>query len=141
MNDNAGLSVLGNTNAGLRPNQIANPNQGYGVRLHAGKNPNQSNTPWFYTGAFTAQDPSSNVPGTAKRGTINGPGFQRADLGIFRNFRLYDRLVFQFRGEAFNVANHTNIQTIGSTATSSTFGEITGYRDARILQLAARINF
>ncbi len=141
VNDNAGLSVLGNTNAGLRPNQIANPNQGYGIRLHAGKNPNQSSTPWFYTGAFTAQNPSSNVPGTAKRGTINGPGFQRADLGIFRNFRLYDRLVFQFRGEAFNVANHTNIQTIGTSATSSTFGEITGYRDARILQLAARVNF
>ena len=141
VNDNVGLSVLGNTNAGLRPNQIADPNNGYGVHLHASKKPDQSATPWFYTGAFTAQNPNSNIPGTAKRGSINGPGFQRADLGIFRNFRIYDRLTFQFRGEAFNVANHTNVQTIGTSATSSTFGQITGYRDARILQIAGRFNF
>ena len=141
VNDNAGLAVLGSTNAGLRPNQIANPNNGYGIRLHASKNPNQSATPWFYTGAFTAQDPTSNVPGTAKRGTINGPGFQRADLGIFRTFRIYERLAFQLRGEAFNVANHTNVQTIGVSSTSSTFGQITAYRDARIFQVAGRFNF
>lgn len=141
VNDNAGLSVLGNTNAGLRPNQIADPNNGYGIRLHASKNPNQSSTPWFYTGAFTAQNPASNVPGTAKRGTINGPGFQRADLGVFRTFRIYDRLNFQFRAEAFNVANHTNVQSIGTSATSGTFGQITGYRDARILQFAGRFDF
>ncbi|MDE1163432.1 MAG: TonB-dependent receptor [Acidobacteriaceae bacterium] len=141
VNDNAGLGILGNTNAGLRPNQIANPNQGYGIQLHSSKNYLQSATPWFYTGAFAAQDPASNVPGTAKRGTINGPGFQRADLGIFRNFRIVNRLNFQLRGEAFNVANHVNVQSIGTTATSSTFGQVTGYRDARILQIAGRFDF
>ncbi|WP_263371743.1 carboxypeptidase regulatory-like domain-containing protein [Granulicella cerasi] len=141
VNDNAGLSLLGNTNAGLRPNQIADPNQGYGVNLHASKKYGQSSTPWFYTGAFTATDPASNVPGTARRGTINGPGFQRADLGIFRVYRIVDGLKFQLRGEAFNVANHTNIQSIGVTSTSSTFGQVTGYRDARILQVAGRFDF
>lgn len=141
VNDNAGLSVLGNTNAGLRLNQIANPNSGYGVRLKASKKYEQASTPFFYTGAFQAQDPASNVPGTAKRGTINGPGFQRADLGVFRNFRIYENLRFQFRAEAFNVANHTNVQSLGTTATSTTFGEVTGYRDARILQFAGRFDF
>jgi outer membrane receptor protein involved in Fe transport len=139
--DNAGLSVLGNTNAGLRPNQIGNPNQGYGVPLKRSRAYESASALWFYPGAFAAPSPTSIVPGTAKRGTINGPGFSRLDLGVFRNFRIVERLNFQFRAEAFNAANHTNVQSIGTTATSGTFGEITGYRDARILQFAGKFTF
>jgi len=136
--DNAGLSVLGNTNAGLRPNQLGNPNNGYGVKIH-----NRGyNKLWFYTGAFAATDPSSSVPGTARRGTIEGPGFNRLDVGIHRNFRIYDRLNFQLRAEAFNAVNHTNVNTVGTAISSSTtFGEVTGYRDARIVQFAGRFEF
>ncbi len=141
LTDNAGLSVLGNTNAGLRPSQIGNPNiGGPGVKIH-NKNYSSSAAPWFYTGAFASPAPTSPIPGTAKRGTIQGPGFNRLDLGIYRNFRIYERLNFQFRAEAFNAANHTNPQTIGSTATSSTFGQVTGYRDARIMQFAGKFTF
>jgi Carboxypeptidase regulatory-like domain/TonB-dependent Receptor Plug Domain len=139
--DNAGLSVLGNTNAGLRPNQIGDPNNGYGVNLKRSKAYESASALWFYPGAFAAPSPTSIIPGTAKRGTIEGPGFQRLDLGVFRNFRIYERLNFQFRAEAFNAPNHTNVQSIGTTATSGTFGEITGYRDARILQFAGKFTF
>jgi hypothetical protein len=136
--DNAGLSVLGNTNAGLRPNMIGNPNAGYGTQIH-NKGYNQL---WFYSGAFAAASPTSNVPGTEKRGVIQGPGFNRADLGIFRNFRIFERLAFQFRAEAFNAANHTNVQSIStSIGSATTFGEVTGYRDARILQFAGKFTF
>jgi hypothetical protein len=136
--DNAGLSVLGNTNAGLRPNQIGDPNHGHGVKIH-NKGENQL---WFYTGAFAAPDPNSTVPGTARRGTINGPGFNRLDLGVFRNFRIFERLNFQFRAEAFNAPNHTNVNTVtSSVGSSTTFGEVTGYRDARILQFAGKFTF
>lgn len=138
--DNAGLSVLGNTNAGLRPNQIGDPNSGYGVKIH-NKSYESSSSPWFYTGAFAAPSPTSIIPGTAKRGTIEGPGFQRLDLGVFRNFRLYSRVNFQFRAEAFNAPNHTNVNSVGTSATSSTFGEVTGYRDARIVQFAGKFTF
>jgi hypothetical protein len=136
--DNAGLSVLGNTNAGLRPNQLGNPNLGYNTKIH-NKGYNQL---WFYTGAFAAPSPSSTVPGTATRGTINGPGFNRLDLGVHRNFRIYDRLNFQFRAEAFNAANHTNVNVVTtSIGSSTTFGEVTGYRDARIMQFAGKFTF
>ena len=136
--DNAGISVLGNTNAGLRPNQIGDPNSGYGTKIH-----NKGyNSLWFYTGAFAATSPSSPVPGTAKRGTIQGPGFNRLDIGIYRNFRIWERLNFQFRAEAFNAANHTNVQSVGTAISSSTvFGEVTGYRDARIMQFAGKFTF
>ena len=138
--DNAGLSVLGNTNAGLRPNQIGDPNTGNGVKIH-NKNYASSSSPWFYTGAFAAPSPTSIVPGTARRGTIQGPGFSRLDLGVFRNFRIYQRLNFQFRAEAFNAPNHTNVNSVGTSATASSFGEVTGYRDARILQFAGKFSF
>lgn len=136
--DNAGLSVLGNTNAGLRPNMIGNPNSGYGTKIH-NKGYNQL---WFYTGAFAAPSPSSSIPGTEKRGVIEGPGFNRLDLGVFRNFRIVGRLNFQFRAEAFNAANHTNVQSVTTAiGSSTTFGEVTGYRDARILQFAGKFTF
>lgn len=46
------------------------------------------------------------------------------------------------RGEGFNVLNHTNFQTVGTTATTtSTFGTVTAARDNRILQVAAKLLF
>lgn len=138
--DNAGLSVLGNTNAGLRPNQIGDPNTGHNVKIH-NKNYESSAHPWFYTGAFAAPGPSSPIPGTARRGTINGPGFGRLDLGVYRNFRIWERVNFQFRVEALNATNHTNVQGVSTSATSGLFGQVLSYRDARIMQFAGKFTF
>jgi hypothetical protein len=140
-NDNAGLALLGNTNGGIRPNQITDPNNGNGQALRAGHKYLNASSLYVNTGAFVNTDPLSDTPGTAKRGTLNGPGFIRADVGIFRNFRIHENLFFQLRGEAFNVANHPNVATFGTSATSSTFGEVTAYRDPRILQVAGRFSF
>jgi hypothetical protein len=134
-NDAAGLGILGNTNASIRPNMIADPNQGYGQSIHNYKQ-------WFYKGAFATPLPGSGQVGNEKRGVVNGPGFNRIDVGLFRNFRIYDNLKFQFRAEAFNVLNHTNLGVPGATATtSSTYGVITSARDNRILQVAGKISF
>ncbi len=137
--DNAGLGSLGATSAGLRLNQLGNPNNGYGTKIH-----NKGyNALWFYTGAFAAAPPTqTNLAPTAKRGTIEGPGFNRLDLGLHRNFRIFDRLVLQLRMEAFNALNHTNVQSVATAANSgTTLGEVTGYRDARIVQFAGRFDF
>ena len=135
VNDSAGLGINGNTNAGFRPDQIGNPNQGQGGRtIH-------TRTEWFFRGAFDTPLPSEVRPGNSKRGNIVGPGYNRLDVGIFRNFRIYENLVFQLRGEAFNVANHTNWQGVGTTATATTFGQVTSTRDPRILQVAGKITF
>lgn len=137
--DNAGISVLGNTNAGLRPDQIGDPNHGQpGVKIH-----NKGyHSLWFYTGAFANPNPSINTsaPGNEHRGPIQGPGFGKVDLGVFRNFRIVERLNFQFRAEAFNATNHTNVQTV-TTSEGTYFGEVTGYRDARIMQFAGKFTF
>ncbi|MGA7343274.1 MAG: carboxypeptidase regulatory-like domain-containing protein [Terracidiphilus sp.] len=136
--DNAGISVLGNTNAGLRPDQIGNPNAGNNVKIH-----NKGyHALWFYTGAFASPNPSTNtsMPGSERRGTIQGPGFGKVDFGVYRNFRIWERVNFQFRAEAFNATNHTNVQGV-TTSEGTLFGEVTSYRDARIMQFAGKITF
>ena len=137
--DNAGLGLFGNTSAGLRLNQIGDPNNGNGVKIH-----NKGyNSLWFYTGAYAAAPPSqTSLAPTAHRGTIQGPGFNVLNLAVHRNFRIYERLNLQLRMEAFNALNHTNVQTVTtSSAGGGTFGEVTGYRDARVVQFAGRIDF
>jgi hypothetical protein len=134
-NDAAGLGILGASAASLRPNQVLNPNSSYGqtqlhTRLH-----------WFNQTAFVAPAPSSFQVGNEKRGVVNGPGFNRVDVGLFRNFKLAEGLVFQLRGEGFNVLNHTNWGSVGTTATLSSFGTITATRDPRVLQVAGKISF
>jgi len=134
-NDSAGLGILGASAAGLRPNMVLNPSDGYGQttlrkRLH-----------WFNQTAFMAPSPSSFQVGNEKRGVVDGPGFNRLDVGVFRTFKLYRNSTFTLRGEGFNIMNHTNWGNPTTTATSSTFGQPTATRDPRILQVAGKINF
>jgi hypothetical protein len=134
--DAAGIGVLGNTNAGLRPNQIGNPNNGYGTKIH-------NRYQWFYEGAFATPVASNTggMVGNEKRGVVSAPGFDRVDLGLFRNIKIHEGMDVQIRGEAFNVLNHTNLGSPNASASSSTFGQITGARDNRIMQIAGKFTF
>jgi hypothetical protein len=137
--DAAGLGILGTSAASLRPNQVLNPNSGYGlVKVHARQF-------WFNPTAFVAPPASSYQVGNERRNVINGPGFNRLDVGLFRNFRLFRESVFQLRGEGFNILNHTNWASVNTTATSSTtgasFGQVTAARDPRILQVGGKLSF
>lgn len=134
-NDSAGLGIIGPSQASLRPNQVLNPSDGYGqvnlrTRLH-----------WFNQTAFVAPSAASFQVGNEKRGVVSGPGYNRLDVGIFRNFKIYHGAVFTLRGEGFNVMNHTNWGTVGTSTGLSTFGTVTATRDPRILQVAGKINF
>jgi Carboxypeptidase regulatory-like domain/TonB-dependent Receptor Plug Domain/TonB dependent receptor len=135
-NDSAGLGIVnGPTGATLRPNEVLNPNSGYGqVQLH-------KRLHWFNQSAFVAPSPASFQVGNEKRGVVNGPGYNRFDIGIFRNFKVYRNAVFTFRGEGFNVLNHTNWGGVTTTGTSGSFGQVTSTRDPRILQVAGKITF
>jgi len=80
--------------------------------------------------------------GTERRGVVSAPGFDRIDIGLFRNFKIPGGVNFQLRGEAFNLLNHTNLGSPGTTSTtSSTFGVITSARDNRVMQVAGKITF
>jgi len=133
--DAAGLGILGPSLASLRPNMVLKPSNSYGqVNLKTRLN-------WFNQTAFMAPSITGFQVGNEGRGVVDGPGYNRLDVGIFRNFKLYRGVVFTLRGEGFNVLNHTNWGTVGTSATSSSFGQVTATRDPRILQVAGKLNF
>ena len=130
--DPGGLGILGPSAAGPRPDQISDPNSGPGrhTLLH-----------WFNTDAFAAVPSGVVRPGNARRGTVNGPGFERWDLSLFKNFKVWEKSAFQFRAETTNTFNHTNYDSITTSTTSSTYGRVVAVRAPRILQVGLKFNF
>jgi hypothetical protein len=62
------------------------------------------------------------------------------DASLFRDFTIYERVKFQFRGEATNVFNFVNLSAPGGTLTSgSSFGKITGGSAMRVIQVGGRL--
>ena len=71
-----------------------------------------------------------------------GPGMQTLDLAIERAFRLAESVHFQFRAEAFNALNKTNLGTPNRFVNTPQFGTITmAMTPGRELQMSARLSF
>jgi hypothetical protein len=92
--------------------------------------------------------------GNVSRDSNRAPGEVDFDASVSKDFKIYERLNFQFRVDAFNVINHTNFQSpsgaltvseSGTTATfgtsSSGFGKISGTQPNRQMQISARLFF
>jgi hypothetical protein len=135
--DAAGLGFVPALVAGARPNTLCDPNSGAPHTIQQ----------YFNTGCFSLNPTVTttgvpNVIGNAGRGTINGPTTTRFDFTLSKNIHLGESMKVQLRAEAFNVLNHTNLQTFGSTnVTSSLYGTITVVRDPRTIQLGAKFIF
>ena len=103
-----------------------------------------------------------NLPGVLALGggqpsQLEGPGFHRLDLSLFKNFQVTERARLEFRSEFFNIFNHPNfnypgfggngvVAVPGSTNfTNANFGQIGSTRDApydsREIQFALKLYF
>ncbi len=132
--DPAALGLLGSSAASGRPDLLCNPYAGW----------TSTRTAWFNTACFIDPPAGQHHVGNEGRGVLRGPGYEGWSTSLSKNvvFGPEQRFRFQLRGEASNVFNHTNPSTFGSTNnTSSLFGQITGYRDPRIIQLGAKLYF
>lgn len=146
--DPSGLGLIPPPTTVARPNTSCNPNEGGAQTVQQ----------WFNTSCFQVTPLSgpvtTNAVPTGGRGIVNGPSTKRVDFTMSKNFRFSERFRLQLRGEAFNVFNWTNprgLSTVVWSATtqpvaqggngSSTFGQVTSYRDPRVLQFAAKVNF
>jgi hypothetical protein len=142
--DPAGLGLLGASPASARPDQICDPNKG-GAHTYGGSAQSSAQgLSWFNTACFAPVPNGAVRPGNAGRYTIRGPGFFNLDASIMKNFNLSKegRWKFQLRGETFNTLNWVNPSGFASTNNTSTvFGQISGFRAARRIQLGAKINF
>jgi hypothetical protein len=134
--DPAGLGLIPALVAGGRPNQLCDPNAGA---------PNTI-AQWFNTQCFQKNPAVGstgivNKPGTAGRGIVEGPPTKKVDFTLVKNFRFSESVKVQLRAEAFNVFNHTNFRTVSTNVTSTTFGQVTAFRDPRVIQLGAKFYF
>ncbi len=116
--------------ASFRPNVLRDPNM-----------PASERTPqrWFDTSAFVTPPPFTY--GNAGRGIVKGPNVRNLDLGLLRDFKLYERMTLQFRFEAFNLTNHTNFVGPGTTFATGGFGVIGRAYESRDLQFGLKLLF
>ncbi len=105
-------------NVTIRPNIISNPNL---------PSEQRSVKQWFNPAAFAA--PAPGQFGTSGPGVIIGPSLTVVDAGIFKLFRVKERLTIRFEVTAVNVLNHPNysdpvlnISNAGTVATINGVG-------------------
>jgi outer membrane receptor protein involved in Fe transport len=104
---------------------------------------------WFNTAAY-CKDGATACPagvgplgldGVVRDNSGTAPGYKSVDAGFYRDFTIYERVKFQFRGEATNVFNFVNLNAPNGTLNSSTFGQTTSSAGMRQLQVGGRILF
>lgn len=113
------------------------------------------NPPQAYNGP---DDPTHNLIDISHAGTlpfgppgrqsVNGPGFNRLDVSLFKSFAIpFHESSLQVRADAFNLLNHPsfgnpNNGLQGSAASSITQTRFSGLLpDARVIQVAMRYSF
>ena len=117
-----------------RPNVVGNPNSGPRTAAE-----------WFNVNAFQAivQNPNSPVEqfGNEGRNAVLGPDYVNWDFSAFKSIRLTEAKELQFRGELFNILNHTNFRLPVSDIESPTFGQIQQDVSQRKIQVALKFLF
>jgi hypothetical protein len=121
-------------------------------------------TNWYNPCAFANPLPGTDIPLTGngsqitnisqvfsylggKDNVIHGPGLERINLSLFKDFPVWRKQFLEFRADVFNVLN-TPSYLVGITNDSSIGGQITGTQflqndtpDARFFQLSAKYKF
>jgi hypothetical protein len=110
--------------------QVGNPNIPRGQRTV---------NEWFNPAAFQVTKP--DILGNTPRAALYGPGQNVWDVSLMRDIPLWEHTAFTVRVDAHNVFNHPQFDGLGTTITSSNFGQATGADDPRMLLLVGRFRF
>jgi hypothetical protein len=105
---------------------------------------------WLNPNAFVEPTPVTTINSTqfaalgGANNSLNSPAYTDFDASFSKEFPIHEDVRLQFRAEAFNVLNHTQFASPGSSnyADPATFSIITSLRgQPRILQLALKLYF
>ncbi len=64
--------------------------------------------------------------GSMGRNSMRGPGFAKVDMALFKDFNVTERIVLQFKAEAFNFTNTPRFGNPASNVSSMTINSTTG---------------
>jgi hypothetical protein len=107
----------------------------------------QTVTEWFDTSCFTtdaqSQALANGTPrfGNSGKNILYGPGLQQWDVSFIKRNQLTEKVGLDFRAEFFNLFNHPNFGTPGSTVDTSTAGQITSAGTPRDIQFGLKLRF
>jgi hypothetical protein len=94
---------------------------------------------WFDASAYSAPGVGQfgNCPA---QGPIRGPGYADIDLSLQKDFRVTEKMRFQFRTDFVNAFNHVNLNT-PADALGTNMGLINSSQDPRNIQFALKFYF
>ncbi len=140
--DSAG--VANGTGTGSRPDLVGNPH----AALTQTEFPDQRGPVYYNAAAFAP--PTGLTFGNVGRDTLYLPGRLNFDFGLFKRFQFGESRELDFRWENFNIFNHTQYNSIGSSMDTSTpvtnldssgFLHLNGTHAARRMQFGLRLQF
>jgi hypothetical protein len=94
---------------------------------------------WFGTKSFG--QPAPGFFGNAGVGTVLSPGLSNYNMAIYKDFRMSERFILQFRSEFFNAFNHPNFGSPNTNFGAGGFGQITSMKNPRIGELVLKLRF
>jgi hypothetical protein len=112
-----------------------------GAPLSLNGNP-RNGLPYFNPDAFT-QAPLGSL-GNASRRSFYGPGALNFNISLLKNFNFTESRFLQLRIESFNTFNHTQFfgpAAVQGNIDSPLFGQVVKTADARVMQIALKLNF
>jgi len=96
----------------------------------------------FDQNLFTNATVAPGTIGNAPRSICCSPGIANFDAGLFKGFKITERLRSEFRAEFYNLFNHTQLYSVdGNISDGSTFGQALKAREPREIQFAIKFLF
>lgn len=128
ISENGDITLLG-TNGIATPNYDGLPIKKFNPRSHA----------YFDISHFSLQ--TLGTLGTSRRRFFHGPGIDNTDLALRKFVPFREHYSLELRAEFFNAFNHASFYNPDGNISDTGFGLVSGARDPRIGQVAARFSF
>jgi Carboxypeptidase regulatory-like domain len=138
--DNTDNSLLGTLGNGAN-NYLLDTPQYLAGPLKINKN-GRNGRPAFNTSLFPEE--TLGQLGNARRRNFYGPGIENFDMTLEKIVRLTEAKSLEFRGEAFNIFNHTQFygaSSVDGQRQDPSFGRIESAAAPRLMQVAAKLVF
>jgi hypothetical protein len=102
----------------------------------------QNNGNYFFDPNLFSEDNTLGRIGNSPRTICCGPRLSNTDFAVLRSFTISETKRVDFRGEFFNIFNHTQFfNPDGNFSDGAQFGQVSQVRDPRLVQFALKLFF